>query len=647
MKYLILVVFLCLHTTAIFAKKEVELKYPVSAIPATLKENAHVVIRDVNVELNILSLNKVKYKSTIVYTILDDKGAAYAKLVCPYNFLLKVDELSGKLYNDSGRAIREMKEKDVFDFSTFGSSSVFHTDSRIKKFDFGYSKYPFTVAYSIEEILNTTFFLPDWYVQPGIDCAVEHATFTLIYPKDATVRYKEYLMPASLDKKEATDTKGNTTITWNVKDIPAKYEQPFSKSDNYEGPTLVLSPSKFQLLDHEGNMDSWKDLGKFIYELNNGLDALPDDKKAMVKTLCEGTPGTYDKVQKLYHYMQESTRYVAIEYGIAGWQTFDAMNVAQNGYGDCKGLTNYLKALLKEASITSYATLVFAGADDYFKLDESFPSNVFNHVILCVPDGKDTIWVECTSTQLSAGYLGNFTQDRKVLLITEDGGVVCRTPAYNLNKNAIVRKAIMHLDVNAANQKIDLNNQYVGLMQDELSSFVKTESEKKIKDMINSRFAFASYNVDQYKYTPTGNRDVPVMEELAQVSVSGITTKTTKRTFLNLGWMNNPMSSISQTKPRTAPLVLSESYKISDTVVVNLPEGMEIESMPAAINLSFDFGSYDTKFEKNKDQIIFIRNYMQHKGIFTIDDYNNYQKMYSTINAGKNNLNLVFLNKTP
>jgi transglutaminase-like putative cysteine protease len=646
MKYLIITLLLLLNIHVSQARNDDDTFFAASLIAPEFKENAHAVIRNANVDLSILSTSKIKYKKSMAVTILDAKGADYAKLYVQYNLLKKIDDISGNIYDASGKVIKEIRKKDALDMSTYGSG-IFHSDSRVLKFNFDHYKYPFTVEYTIEATLNTTFFLPDWDVQPSKDCAVQYSSYTVTYPPEIPVRFKEYLMPSSLLKSDTKDKNGNIVLSWNLRKIPARYEQPFSKADNYESPTLLLCADKFNLLDHEGDMNSWKDLGAFIYKLNEGLDVLPEDKKAMVKSLTDGEASTYGKVQKLYKYMQETTRYVAIEYGINGWQTFDAMDVAKNGYGDCKGLTNYLKALLKEAGIKSYATSVYAGGQDYYKLDESFPSNVFNHIILCVPDKKDTIWVECTSSQLEAGYLGDFTEDRKVLLITENGGFICKTPSYDFNKSFISRKATLTLNPDESIQKVNINNHYSGPMQDELAYYAKTETENKLKEMVNSKFPFATYSVDNFKYTQVGDYHTPALNELVNVSVSGITTKTQKRTFLNLGWMNNPMTSITQSDKRTAPLVLSESFKITDSVIVNIPEGLAIESMPESINLSYDFGSYNTKFEKGSNQIVFIRSYIQNKGAFKVEDYDSYVKMYSAINAGKNNLNLVFLNNKP
>ena len=164
-------------------------------------------------------------------------------------------------------------------------------------------------------------------------------------------------------------------------------------------------------------------------------------------------------------------------------------------------------------------------------------------------------------------------------------------------------------------------------------------------DMVNAKFTFPTYKVDNYKYNNIGSQTLPIIEELVEVSASGITSGTQKRTFVNLGWMSNPMNSIFQTNPRTAPIVLDESFKTVDSIIVNLPPGLDIESIPVPVNLEFSFGSYKTTIEKTPSQIIFIRTFIQKKGIFKAEEYSNYTKMYSTINAGKNNINIVLLNK--
>ena len=99
-------------------------------------------------------------------------------------------------------------------------------------------------------------------------------------------------------------------------------------------------------------------------------------------------------------------------------------------------------SILKEAGIKANYVVATAGGGEK-GLSEDFPvPSYFNHVITCVPNGKDSIWLECTSQTVPAGYMGSFTGNRKVLLIGDDGGHVVQTPTYTAKENLQTRKTI-------------------------------------------------------------------------------------------------------------------------------------------------------------------------------------------------------------
>lgn len=618
-------------------------QYAADSIPANLLRHAHTVLRYSHTEVNINTPEKVDFKRKYAITVLDEQGKNDARLVEHYNDLIKINKIKGWLYDRNGKEIRTLKEKDIYDRSTYGLSFAFHSDSRMKIYDFNQNTYPYTVVFEIDETFKTSFFLPSWEVQPRASCAVESSDFVVKTAADVPVRFKEYLMPAGAFQ-ESNDDKGNRVRTWSLRNIAAYEEQPRAQAGNYEGPTVLLAAEGFELEGYKGNMKSWEALGTFMHQLNENRDILPEDKKTLVKSLTDGLTDTIEKIQKLYTYMQQNTRYVANEYGLAGWQTFDAENVAKNGYGDCKGLTNYLKAMLKEAGINAYPALVYAG-ENYHKLDESFPCNTFNHVILCVPLEHDSVWVECTSQQLPAGYLGSFTQGRKVLLITEKGGYVCNTPSYRKDKSYVRHNAVLTLNSANSRQTVTLSNLYSGLMQDDLLHFLKTQPEDKIREMVNVKFSFPSYSVSSYNYGYGGSRFLPEISEHVEAQVSGIISTTQKRTFVNVGWMKNPMTEIFQTIPRTLPFILDRSFAVTDSITVILPAGAEVETMPRPVSVKYPFATYSTRFERSGDRISMIRTYEQNEGTYDTGDFEKYQQLYKIVNSEKENMSIVLLNK--
>jgi len=65
-----------------------------------------------------------------------------------------------------------------------------------------------------------------------------------------------------------------------------------------------------------------------------------------VTTLVSKASTNKEKAKLIYQYVQNKTRYISIQLGIGGWKPILASEVDRLGYGDCKALTNYTKALL-------------------------------------------------------------------------------------------------------------------------------------------------------------------------------------------------------------------------------------------------------------------------------------------------------------
>ncbi|KAA5536703.1 DUF3857 domain-containing protein [Taibaiella lutea] len=646
MKKLINICILATLPFALHAKENYE-ALAVRNIPDSLKSGAHATFRYDNTVINVVDIENVKSVRDYAVTIFDEKGMVFSQLVESYNKASSIEDIDATLIDADGKEIQSLKQRDIQDRSTYGLSFEFNSDQRMKFFSFQYKNYPYTVVFHIEKKLKSTFLIPSWRARVSTISSVENAQLTITHPDDLPTRYKEYEMPANLIKKETKDSKGSTTNSWQISNLAAYKEQPNSQAGNFDAPTVALSPSKFRLYEHEGDLNSWQTMGAFFYQLNDGRDELPEDKKALVKSMVADEPTVYGKVQKLYAYMQQSTRYVADEYGISGWQTFEAKDVCRTGYGDCKGLVNYLKALLKAADITAYTTLVYGGAEDIDRLDRTFPDNNFNHVILCVPQQKDTIWVECTSQLCPAGYLSDFTSDRDVLITTEHGGWLAHTPAYYENVNYVNRKAVMNFDpANTNNQVVYLTNVYSGPMQDPTSNFVKTKSAKEVSEMVNKKFSFPSYAVKTYHYDHQLNDNhIPSLNESIEADVNGIINSTQKRTFINMAWMRNPMEDLYQLSPRTLPIVLNESYAITDSIEVTIPAGATIENMPTDIETKLPFALYKVHFNFKDDKITMVRTFKQIKGVYEANLYEAYQKLYKDIASEKNKLNVVILNK--
>ncbi|MCB4800377.1 DUF3857 domain-containing protein, partial [Tamlana sp. PT2-4] len=67
--------------------------------------------------------------------------------------------------------------------------------------------------------------------------------------------------------------------------------------------------------------------------------------------------------------------------------------------------------------------------------ENDFAAMMGNHVILNIPTDTEDVWLECTSQKLPFGFIGDFTDDRDVLVITPNSGKIKHTKKYSVNEN--------------------------------------------------------------------------------------------------------------------------------------------------------------------------------------------------------------------
>ncbi|RYY53358.1 MAG: transglutaminase domain-containing protein, partial [Chitinophagaceae bacterium] len=326
--------------------------------------------------------------------------------------------------------------------------------------------------------------------------------------------------------------------------------------------------------------------------------------KAEVLRMKTAAASRQELIENLYRYLQRNTRYVGVQLGIGGWRPFPAEYVAANGYGDCKALSNYMVALLKEAGIPSLYSLVRAGGD-ISDVDGSFPSANFNHVIVCVPGTSDTTWLECTSQTVAAGYLGDFTGNRHILLVTDEGGVLVRTPVYTIDQNKQDRKVNAVLSPDGT-LLVKTMTSYQGLQQDDLHGMLNALTRDKVHEYLQDQLDFATYEVKQFGYDER-RASLPEVSERLELEVSNYATITGKRLFINPNIMTRFYRHPAPVKQRQFPVRLGEAYTDTDTVTIELPDGYKIESMPPVTVIDNGICAYTTTTELKGNKLSYHR----------------------------------------
>lgn len=600
--------------------------YDTRLVPDSLLKGADVVKRIDENTFRIRDLNQLVQYQKVAYTILNEKGDRFGYISEFYNKFQEITLFDATLFDRDGKKIRSVKRNEVKDESAVSGISLMD-DNRIKWFNFFYKEYPYTVEFVIETESRNTMFFPKWLPVNEEKMGVVQSSFTVYCPKDYELRYK--LLGGAADAVK-TETEKEKVFSWQSKNLLPVFKEPYSLSWYDLTPTVVLAPGKFILQDYAGDMNSWDNFGRFASQLNMGRDLLPENIKAVVRQITGPLQTDKEKIYALYKYLQDNTRYISVQLGIGGWQPFEAAYVASKKYGDCKALSNYMFALLKEAGINSHYTLVNAGKDPnkkWFLTD--FSNSGFNHAIVCVPNKGDTVWLECTSQIAYPGYMSDFTDNRYALLITPEGGKVVKTPHYGVNENEQLRKvnAVINEQGNVAIRAITT---YRAQKQDRLFGLVNASSKEKVNEVLKTGLDLPNYDLISYDYQSRLEK-YPVMEEVLDISALHYVQISGKRLFVIPNIMSRSFFKPMADSTRKFPLRFDNEYRDIDTAVIEVPGGYKPESMPKETAFKSPFGSYSSSVKVEGNKIFYTRLLEKYEGIFNPSSYPEMVKFWEQV----------------
>ncbi|MFV0327896.1 MAG: DUF3857 domain-containing protein, partial [Bacteroides xylanisolvens] len=390
-------------------------------------ENANAIVNERNAVFSQTDMNNATYKVTEVITILNKQGEEFGYFRASGDKFRELKDFTGVIRNAAGAVVKKIGKNDL---SVSSLSEGFKTDD----YNIGYASkhptYPYTVEYSYEfKFKNGILAYPPFMPIEDYRQSVVNAHYTIEVPVDIKLRYHSNF---DCDIKERTEN-NKRIYTFSAVNLNAIDWEPYAPVLGVL-PKVNIAPTDFCYDSKCGNMSDWNSYGKWVSALLEGRDALPLDFTNKLKELVKDAKTDKEKVGVLYKYLQDNFRYVSIQLGIGGFQPFEAQSTLKSRFGDCKGLTYFMKSMLRAVDIESNYCEIYSGNQKNFYRD--FPSiTQTNHVILLVPLKSDSIWLECTSSTLPPGYVHDRIAGHDALVITDEGGKICKLPTYTSKQN--------------------------------------------------------------------------------------------------------------------------------------------------------------------------------------------------------------------
>jgi hypothetical protein len=585
-----------------------------SLIADSLKSDADAVIRFSNTTYERKSAEK--YSKTVHYaiTVLNEKGKYLSGNAVFYDRNSNVSLLNLNMYNSNGILVGKHKKKDAEDYPANQSFTIF-SDNRVKVFQPVINTYPYTVEYEYTLEYSGIVGFDIWLPQLGYNIATQRATLKFVTHDDYDIKYKILNHNIEFNKQQSN---GLNTYVWSVKNLKAIETEPQIPHYLDIFPTVLLSPNNIEYEGTVGDFSDWNSYGKWVYSLIEGRDDLSEKTVQMVKNITDSISSKREKIKAVYHYMQSKTRYVNIALGIGGFQPMLASEVDEKGYGDCKALSNYTKALLNSIGITSYYAEIGNGSRQMIKFPDFASANQTNHIILCVPLPEDTVWLECTNQSIPFGYIGKGNSDRFALLITKDGGVLAKTPKYTSENN--IRNSEINLKLSAeGDADFIIRSSSSNILFEDIFKLLN-RSEKEQRDYLFKNLNAEGLSIAKMVVEETTNSSVEGKMYL-EGYIGKYAVKTGSRLFIRPNYLLEDPVMESIQKNRKLDIYQAFGFTLKETLSIIIPENYSVEYIPKDTVYQSVYGNYRIHYIAERDKLSIEKEVKINKGTFHEDSF--------------------------
>ena len=556
---------------------------------AALAVVASAVIEEHTATFTLNSETSGEWSVSTTVVVNDEKGMAAAEFFLYCDSFRTLKSFGGTVTPANGKVVKLRMsdlERDAYsqglvdDGVTYGYSPSGH--------------FPLTVHYEYKVAYRGGFSsFPAFFPVETAEVSLREASYVLDVPAGYAVKY------VSARTEFAKETVKNRDLyRWTVKDFSPLVRESMMPPSEELLPYVYCSPESINLGGFPGMQRDWNELGKWLYSLQtNSLELSPEEVNA-VRELTAGCQTTLEKLSRLYGYLRERTRYVSIQLGIGGLKPIPAKEVSRVGYGDCKGLSNYLRALLAAVDVPSDYFIISTSQAD---LRDGYASvGQMNHAMLAVPvpELSDTAWVECTNPVVPLGYRHEDAAGHQVVLVKESGGELLRIPSYP-DSLSLIRQVF---DVNlfssgsaeiSARRELFLDyvegyltfrDQRPQRQISRLTQNLKIQSEDVQVGTIQDNFA---------DYATLGKAFVPEMQIPYSFRTGSYASVSGDRLFVPV----NPYAqAISiQKSARVNDLYQRGVSRWEECVKVQIPMGYRAESIPAPVTLNTEWGSMESQ----------------------------------------------------
>ena len=497
-----------------------------------------------------------------------------------------------------GRKLKDLKAA----YEYYSVDNIFFSDARICYFRLPLQKQGAVGEVKFEKTITdpryfTSIYFTDVY-------AIKSKQVVIKVPRWMKIEFKELNFEGyTITRHVAFDSKADADIyTYTISNAKAQENEDNSPGPSYVYPHLLImtksaTPGETSFTYFNSLKEQYGWYRNMVSNLENDAALL----KAKAEEITAGKSGDLDKIKSIFYWVQHNIRYIAFEDGIAGFKPEKAHEVLRRKYGDCKGMANLTKSLLK--SLGYDARLCWIGTN-HIAYDYSTPNlSVDNHMICALNLGGKTYFLDATETYSSFNEYAERIQGRQVLVEDGNNYILTKIPATTFQQNLDMEKATLSINGTElvgtvehewkGEEKNALLNQLNNIKKDKSKEAFTRYLSRGNKDMILENFSTS--NLDDIDKNLTAKY---------QFAFKNGVSKFGKEYYVDMDLSKEYGRFVFDDK-RTQDYWFSFKTNTSKEIQLKIPAGFKITSMPPNLDIKNADYEFKINYQQQAGKIIY------------------------------------------
>ncbi|WP_276372664.1 transglutaminase domain-containing protein [Chryseolinea sp. H1M3-3] len=452
---------------------------------------------------------------------------------------------------------------------------------------------------------------------------VQEKKISFVVPAEVTLDIKEFNLDRfSITKSEKTEA-NQKIIEYVVKDLRGLEKDSYDRGMQFSEPHLLILVKSMMVADKKVNvLATPQDLYAWYSSLTRQLKPNTQIFAPTVKELIKDKTTDEEKVKAIYYWVQDNVRYIAFEDGIAAFKPDEAHAVFEKRYGDCKGMANLMKEMLKVAGYDARLTWIGTRRILY---DQSIPSLAVNNHMICtlLLNGKK-FYLDATEKYIPFGQNAQRILDRPVMIEDGDKFIADKITETEKNRDIDSRK------IKASIQGEDLRGKYVINLKGEakknfLYEYNYTKNDRKDEFMED----FISHGNKNVK---TSNLKMPDLKERGgpldlecDMLYTGAVSSFNNEYYIDIDPAKNFKDWIIA-DTRQSDIDFGERIYKKTSVELQIPTGFTVAHLPEQITVSEPEFSFNIQYKLAGNNIIYTKELKIPEGIINKNAFPRWNK---------------------